>query len=324
MVKCRTTKTILIFFFQIILLFSIFYSEACEMAKVVRCREALSEFLVSVDLDIYISQTIHDFEAKEQVGGTCYANASAAVLHMAMRRILGREGRYPDFHELREEMIKEYGCDGANTKNVLIKMCKKYRLHSEEVKSKEAMEAAVQKRPVVAIYDLTDDEWQIFANFYKKNPAGILTQKELDFNQRPTNPPPETEGHAVVLTSHNSKCLTFMNSWGQNWGDNGFFRVQNAEVLDMKFFDVFWRLDDLSEEEREYYHQHGSEVAEKLVKGLQKAEYECPECHKSSLVTEFTGTLSKARCPKCSREFSTNDNEGNILALNIYLTSLSR
>ncbi len=94
-------------------------------------------------------------------------------------------------------------------------------------------------------------------------------------------------GHAVVLTSFNSKCLG----------------------------------------EKEYYQKHGPEVAAKLMKslkGLQNAKYTCPECEQSSLVTEFEGTLSKVRCPKCSHEFSTNDNAGNILALNVYLTSLSR
>ena len=295
--------------------------------KVVCCSDALSELLVSVDLDIYISQTTHDLKAKLQVGGTCYAHASATVLHLAMRRILGREGENPGFYKLRGEIIKKYKLKGGNTKDVLEEMCKKYRLHSEEASSKEAMQAVVEKRPVVAKYRLTDDERETFKNFYKKNPVGILTQKELDLNQRPTNPDLKTTGHAVVLTSYNSKCLIFMNSWGQNWGDSGFFRVQNAEVLQMEFFDVYWTLNDLSEQEKEYYHQHGSKVAEKLVKslkGLQKGEYKCPECHKSSLVTEFTGTLSKVRCPKCSSEFSTDDNEGNILALNIYLTSLSR
>jgi RNA polymerase subunit RPABC4/transcription elongation factor Spt4 len=86
-------------------------------------------------------------------------------------------------------------------------------------------------------------------------------------------------------------------------------------------------LNDLTEGEKEYYHQHGSEVAAKLVdslKGLQKAEYTCPECEQTSLVTEFNGTLSKVRCPKCLREVSTSDNAGNILALNMYWTSLSR
>jgi hypothetical protein len=294
--------------------------------EVVCCPDALSELLVSVDLDIYISQSTGGFTSKEQQGETCYANASAAVLHLAMQRILGREGGYPDFHKLRGEIIRAYGTHGANTSKVLQEICPRYRLHSQNVRIKGAMEAVLKKRPVVARFHLTDDEWNTFSDFYKNNPTGTLTQNELDVGKRPTSPPPRTSGHAVVLTSYNSKCLTFMNSWGQKWGDKGFFRVRNAEVLQLEFLDVYWTLSDLTEGEKEYYHQHGSEVAAKLVnslKGLQKAEHIFPECQQPSLVTEFAGTLSKVRCPKCSREFSTKDNAGNILALNMYLTSLS-
>ena len=298
------------------------------MAQDVACSsDALSELLASIDLDIYISQSICGFGATKQQGCTSYANASAAVLHLAMKRILGREGGYPDFHKLKEDMIETCGIHGADTSEVLQKICPKYRLHSQEVDIKGAMEAIVKKRPVIGRFRLTDDEWHAFDNFYKNNPTGILTQNELDVRKRPTSPPPRTSGHAVVLTSFNSKCLTFMNSWGHDWGDNGFFRVQNTEVLQLEFFDVYWELDDLTEGEKEYYRKHGSEVAAKLMKslkGLQNAENTCPECKQTSLVTEFEGTLSKVRCPKCSHEFSTNDNAGNILALNVYLTSLSR
>ena len=300
--------------------------EACEMAKnAVYFSDALSELLTSVDLDIYISQSTHGFEAKNQVGGTCYANASAAVLHLAMRRILGREGGYPEFYMLRDEMIQAHGEKGATgMSKVLETICRKYRLHSQKVSTKKAMEAVAKKRPALATFCLKDEELTEFSNFYKNNPTGILSQNELDVRKSPAR---RKKGHAVVLTSYNSKCLIFMNSWGQKWGDKGFFRVQNAEMLQLKFFDVYWTLNDLSEGEKEYYNKHGSEVATKLMnslKGLQKAEYTCPECKQASLVTEFEGTLSKVRCPKCSCEFSTNDNAGNILALNVYLTSLSR
>ncbi len=302
------------------------FREACKIAQdVVYCSDALSELLVSVDLDIYISQSTSEFEAKEQLGRTCYANASAAVLHLAMQRILGREGGYPDFDVLKDNMIETYGMHGSNTSKVLQEICPEYRLRSQEVCIKRAMEAVVKKRPIVASFHLTDGEWEAFSNFYHYNPTGILTQNELYV--RPTRPGPPRTGHAVVLTSFNSKCLTFMNSWGQEWGDNGFFRVQNAEVLQLEFFDVYWELDDLTEGEKEYYRKHGSEVAARLMKslkGLQNAKYTCPECDQTSLVTEFEGTLSKVRCPKCSHEFSTNDNAGNILALNVYFTSLSR
>jgi hypothetical protein len=298
------------------------------MAQDVVCSsDSLSELLVSVDLDIYISLSISDFKAKNQQCETCYANASAAVLHLAMQRILGREGGYPSFDKLKDEMIQAYGIHGANTSEVLRNICPKYRLHSSEVCIKGAMNAIVRKRPVVTRFRLTDGEWGDFENFYEKNPTGILTKNEIDIRKRPASPLPETSGHAVVLTSYNSRCLTFMNSWGQNWGDNGFFRVENAEVLQLEFFDVYWTLDDLTEGEKEYYDKHGSDVAAKLMrslKGLQEAKYTCQDCKESSLVTEFAGTLSRVQCPKCLQKFSTNDNTGNILALNMYLTTLTR
>lgn len=297
------------------------------MAQDVCCSDTLSELLVSVDLDIYISQTTRDFKAKDQVKATCYANASAAVLHLAMQRILGREGGYPDFHELRDEIIKECGSGPVVTRWVLEKKCEKYRLHCRKVSIDGAKKAITEKRPVVAEFSLTDNEWDLFGNFYETNPVGILENDELDVSKRSSIPSPITYGHAVVLTSYNSKCLIFMNSWGQDWGDNGFFRVQNAEVLRLEFFDVYWTDKDLTEREKEYYKRHGPEVAGKLVqslKGLQKAEYRCPKCQQTSLVTQFTGMLSKVRCPECCEEFSTNDNVGNVLALYIYLTTLSR
>ncbi|CAB4038608.1 Hypothetical predicted protein [Paramuricea clavata] len=301
------------------------------MAKSVVCSsDALSELLVSAHLNVYINRTTSGVRAKDQEKDlTCYAIASAVVLHLAMQRIHGREGEYPSFDELKDEMIREHGIRRAHTSEVLQKICPKYRLHYRKVGIKGAKLAIVNKRPVVAKFYLTGDEWDAFENFYDTNPDGILTQNDLDVRKRPTSPPPGTSGHAVVMTSYNSKCLTFTNSWGEEWADKGFFRVQNADVLgdQLEFFDVYWELDDLTEKEQEKYRKYGSEVAKRLIEfleGLEFAKYTCPECEQTSLVTEFTGTLSKVQCPKCFRDFSTSDNAGNILALNVYLTSLSR
>lgn len=299
--------------------------EACEVARnVVCCQDVLSDLLTSVDLDNYINQKVTGFGAKEQEGGTCYANASAAVLDLSMRRILGREGGYPDFYELRSEFIKRYGSEGANTLCVLQEMCPKYRLHCKQVDPKGAMKAIIAKRPVVARFRLTDDEWDSFGKFFKSKPTSILTKKEIDITARPPNT--RTGGHAVVLTSFNSQCLRLMNSWGVGWADQGFFKVQNADVLGLEFIDVFWTVEDLTEEEKSYYEKHGSQVARRLMnsyQALQRAEYTCPKCSRPSPVMGFTGTLLQATCPKCSRSFSTNDGQGNILALNLYLTSLT-
>ncbi|XP_061190911.1 uncharacterized protein LOC133199041 [Saccostrea echinata] len=298
--------------------------DACSLARnVVCCQDALADILVSVSLDIYINQSTTGFGAQRQVGGTCYANASAAVLHLSMKRILGREGGYPDFLELRQDLIDLYGIEGANTLAVLQNVCPKYRLHCKKVDIIGAMHAITAKRPVVARFRLTDAEWKVFSKFYEEHKTGVLTRNEIDLRKSRYG---KLGGHAVVLTSFNSECLYLMNSWGTEWGDNGFFRVQNADVLDLEFIDVFWTLNDLTENEKDYHKRHGSEVADKLMKSLislQRAKYLCPVCNQTSLVTEFSGHLTQAKCPKCYCFFNSNE-AGNILALNMYLTSISR
>ena len=302
--------------------------EGCEVARnVVCCQDALSDMLASVDLDLYINQNVRGYKAKgEQEGGTCYANASATVLHLSMKRILGREGGYPDFYKLREEFINRFGSDGANTLLVLQEMCPKYRLHCQKVDPMGAMKAITSSRPVVARFRLTDHEWDSFGAFFQRNPKGILTKRQIDITARPPNTP--LGGHAVVLTSFDSESLRLLNSWGEDWADMGFFRVENADVLGLEFIDVYWTITDLTEEEKTYYEKHRSDVARELMNvlpSLKRAEYKCPKCSKRSPVMEFTGTLSLVECPKCGEVFSTkNAQEGNILALNIYLTSLIR
>ena len=302
--------------------------EGCEVARnVVCCQDALSDMLASVDLDLYINQNVRGYKAKgEQEGGTCYANAAATALHLSMKRILGREGGYPDFYQLREEFINRFGSDGANTLLVLQEMCPKYRLHCQKGDPMGAMKAITSSRPVVARFRLTDHEWDSFGAFFQRNPKGILTKKEIDITARPSDSP--LGGHAVVLTSFDSECLRLLNSWGENCADMGFFRVENADVLGLEFIDVYWTIKDLTEEEKSYYEEHGSNVARKLINSLtslQQATYKCHQCSEWSPVMEFTGTLLHAKCPKCGDVFSTkNAQEGNILALNIYLTSLIR
>ena len=299
--------------------------DACDLARdVVTSQETLSDILATVSLDIYINQSTIEFGAKRQIGGTCYANATAAVLHLAMKRILGREGGYPDFDMLRDQMIACYGEHGANTRRVLQEICPQYRLHCQSVDTKGAMLAITSKRPVVARFNLTDREWNNFSNFYKGNPTGVLTTNEIDIDER--EPGVKTSGHAVVLTSFNSKCLRLMNSWGTEWADDGFFNVQDADVLRFEFIDVFWTLDDLTSDEKAYYDKHGSEVAYKLIRtltGLQVAKCQCPLCLRTSKVSQFMGRLTRAKCPICRGEFRCGEAENN-LALNLYLTSLCK
>jgi len=184
------------------------------------------------------------------------------------------------------------------------------------------MKAVSAKRPVVAIFYLSGAQWDQFSQFYKENRKGILTRSYLDSKHHSTTKP---GGHAVVLTSYDAESLRLMNSWGHKWADNGFFRVQNADVLPgLKFFDVFWTLASLSEEEKKAHDQNGAEVAAKLVRslqGIQTAKYKCPLCTVESKVVDYSGHLLGVKCPSCSGTFNANK-EGGDLALNLYLTSL--
>ena len=55
--------------------------------------------------------------------------------------------------------------------------------------------------------------------------------------------------------------------------------MQNADVLGLKFIDVYWTEKDLTEEEQNYFVKHGSADTRKLMTclaSLKQAEYTCP------------------------------------------------
>ena len=303
--------------------------DACDLAKNVVCfQEALSELLADVDLDVYINKSVRDYEAQEeQEGETCYAHASATVLHLTMKRIHGRRGKIPTFDVLRDEMIGQFGKRAYSITKALDEMCKNYHLYYEPVNLEGAMKAVASSRPVIATFKLTLKERDKFKEFFKTNGKGILTKKEIDITARPSNS--KKSGHAVVLTSFNSEYLRLLDSRGSDWADNGFIKVQNADVLGFQFYDVYWEIEDLNEKEKTSFKELGSKRAKWLMEtlpSLQRDDYtvKCPKCQVDSPVKDFTGNLRQAKCPKCKKEFVLKEvSEGNLLALNIYLTSLS-
>ena len=69
----------------------------------------------------------------------------------------------------------------------------------------------------------------------------------------------------MVLIGCDPNYLTFMNSWGQGFGDGGFFRVEDQSVLiDMKFYDVYWTLNDLKQSEVKAYERESIKRGKEL------------------------------------------------------------
>lgn len=159
-------------------------NEFCEIAvsqMTKKSCDAIVNVLEKVPLATYINQKNADFIPKAQEGGTCYANAIAAVFHLAMHRIVGREGGVPDFKffQIRKRIIDEYGVKGANTKSVLAKVSAEYRLHFSDVDEKGARQAINRRRPVVARFGLYKHQWEKFEKFYETTPKGILKRSDV-------------------------------------------------------------------------------------------------------------------------------------------------
>ncbi len=118
--------------------------------------------------------------------------------------------------------------------------------------------------------------------------------------------------HAVVLIRCSPDYLLFINSWGQSWADGGFFKVKDAKVLNkMMFCDVFWKLDDLKQSEKDAYQKKALARAKDLAAtfpSINDLPFECTLCRKVSSVGAFKGDLTEAICPKCGQKFRpTND-----------------
>ena len=139
--------------------------------------DAVVHMLGRLSLDTYINQSNDDFEAQEQEGATCYANAIAAVFHLAINRIVGRN--VPDFETIRERIIREYGKEGANTKMVIEKVCPEYQLSHKKISEKCARQALNERRPVVARFSWKGKQKRIFRKFYKRSPKEILRASDI-------------------------------------------------------------------------------------------------------------------------------------------------
>ena len=144
-----------------------------ELCKIVVSRladhcDSMVDILEKVPLAAYINHK-----------GTCYANSVATVFHLAMHRIVGREGGYPEFEEIRDNLIQEYGVVSAKTRDVIAKVCPEYRLHFQEVDEVHARQALNHRRPLVATFSLFDKQWDRFNEFYTSTPKGILKKSNI-------------------------------------------------------------------------------------------------------------------------------------------------
>ena len=212
---------------------------------------SLMNLLSSTSINNYVnSEVINKFEAKKQNKGTCYANAISAAICISSAKIIGRPPL--DFFHIREILINKYGFNGAYTFRVLDEFLVNYHLHHNIINENKARKAIMKNWPCVAKFNINERQFENFIRFFENHPKDILTKKIV--NQPNEYPEGEKKyGHAVVLTHISKGYLKFLNSWGNDWGDNGYFKVENADVLGIEFSEIYWDKSDLSPDEINSY-----------------------------------------------------------------------
>ena len=144
------------------------------------CADALVDIIAHISVADYINVVNSEFNPKEQSGNTCYANAIAAVYHLAMCRIVDRQGGVPSFETVLNEVTDSDKRIGGNTKFVLENTHDNYRLKFKEVYERGARKAVNKRRPVVARFEFNSrKQKREFGKFFKDNQRGILTSEDL-------------------------------------------------------------------------------------------------------------------------------------------------
>ena len=206
----------------------------------------------------HVEKMITNFVAKDQGNTkTCYANAISAAILLTLSKF--RNITEEDFVKLRNEIIWISKGIKKNTFNILKLISGKYKISLKDVDEDNARQAIMKTRVCVSRFILSETQWKNFNKFFKNNPKGILDKKDLG------KPYGKMIGHAVVLTHIYKDSLRFLNSYGTQWGDNGFFKVRNSKVINAKFMEVYIEPKDFSNEEKEKFNNFVERIRDGII-----------------------------------------------------------
>lgn len=280
--------------------------------------DALLDIIGRVQVDTFVDDkyvVTCKNPSDQGASSTCYAHATAAVIHMSLLRIVGREGGCPSIKEIRDRILLEFPAKvgGRNVEEVLTAATAWYRIRFRKVGEDAARQAVLRRRPVLTTFHLSNSGWKAFGQHFDENAAtrnSVLTRARM----APYKSQPSGGGHAVVLYSCDPHSLTFLNSWGSTWGKAGSFSVQDHTTLDIssvpaRFYDVYWLESNLTALEKQAYDTKVQETLRRRSKehpSILELEARCPRCYFNSPIADFKGNIRQAICPRpsCQQSFA--------------------
>ena len=263
----------------------------------------------------YIKQFISEDQGNDPL---CWLYSLSTVIYLASARVFGRKiEKFEDIMKKAQNLKQKYFGDQSvvpkNYFTIVEKILKDFKLRAKTITPIEAKIAVMKGRPCLCYFGLREERWNNFREFFANNPKGILTQKILKGNNICDNKNPPSL-HSVVFISIEENCLKFLNSWGKEWGDEGYFRLEKEDVIkNLYFIDVFWEEKDLDKKEIDTYNNNYLSLIEQASNYLSndncdiKKEFlekkECPGCKVKLLLENFNLKLYQHR--------NENDNTDN-------------
>lgn len=178
---------------------------------------------------------------------------------MALTRITGRY--IPSYLTILVGILKKFPYQdlvnfrGHNTRDVLQHTLPLFGLDLSDLEENLLL-VERSTRPLLCTFALNDREWSAFSTLGRANIEMTVEafQKAMDKNI----PEGKKAGHAIVLLwceRRHYRILMgrFKNSWGNAIGDKGSLWIDLRILQDLKFYDVFFRLEDIQPVEAEQY-----------------------------------------------------------------------
>lgn len=240
----------------------------------------LGDMISKIKINDYINTYNNDHIINEDQDKLpiCWCHSLAKVIEYASHRIYRGEYSnaypYPTFDELKDLMLKKYGSNrGRSNKEmteILSHILPRYYLSYSEynnIPEHKIKAILIKGRPLVFTYYLSEKQWTNFKSFFKyENKKGTLT-KEIVNRDIPGKNFSSKKGmrHAVILIGFNENGFVCLNSWGENFGDNGKFTIKNIDVLEKTFFiDVYFNESDLPLNLRNAWDRYSQENEKKF------------------------------------------------------------